>query len=184
MFLFIRAIIISLNRRQIVVSEQFNGSDRRWQGRRLTGRRCDVNSGPETITGYNVTALHLLTSASTVHHLTVNVNINYSRVIQQGPACQFLDVEYKMSRSWGRCWKINVKGTGSDVFDKMGPQNTGTGGEDSESVHLIRWLLIWYSLMMPDRVKFSTIAPRGHVRINSGYFIATVDPPSSMIQGI
>ncbi|KAJ6717796.1 hypothetical protein OIU79_005851 [Salix purpurea] len=87
--------------------------------------------GPETITGYNVTALHLLTSASTVHHLTVNVNINYSRVIQQGPASQFLDVEYKMSRSWGRRWKINVKGIGSAVFDTMDPRNTGTGGSFS-----------------------------------------------------
>ncbi|KAJ6295971.1 hypothetical protein OIU78_023906 [Salix suchowensis] len=87
--------------------------------------------GPETITGYNVTALHLLTSASTVHHLTVDDNIKYSRVIQQGPACQFLDVEYKMSRSWGRRWKINVKGIGSDVFDTMDPGNTGTGGSFS-----------------------------------------------------
>ena len=73
-------------------------------------------AGPETITGYNV---------------TVNVNINYSRVIQQGPACQFLDVQYKMTRSWGRRWKINVKGMGSDVFDTMDPRNTGTGGSFS-----------------------------------------------------
>lgn len=127
----------------------------------------------------------------TVHNLVINGPTSWS-CINRRP---FSAVQMKI-----KCWRIwesiivAIVEPGSDHVSQSFVQKHGRGKcitilarqirEDSESVHLIEWLLIQDTFVDAWSSEVFIRVPHGHVRINSGYSTATVDPPSNRVQGI